>query len=449
MMSNRTLLLKGGQLVDPEANEVYFADVAIADGKISSISAPGTLSIFDEMIDISGLYIAPGFVDSHIHDAALPFGGEVQRALLKQGVTTAIAGHCGDGPCLSAPARQEGEKPWIKVGYMVGHNSLREEVGCADRYAPATPEQIERMIPLLAQELNAGAMGLSFGLEYAPGSSAEEINAVAARVAQSKDRVISIHIRDDGIYCAPAVAEAIKIAQDHGVSVQISHLGSMTAFGVSQSCVAMIEDARRGGAPVFFDCYPYTAFCTSSATAVFDDGFETRWGGKGCSCLQAASGKFKGERLTKDSLAWMRENEPEGLIIAHVMNEEEVLFCLKHADGIVASDSLYRKGGAHPRLSGTFPRALRLLTAAGLSWPEAVKKMTILPSQVFKLESGRIAAGVAADLVIFDPKTLKDCATFEDPLAAPEGIHFVFIDGQMVLKEGEILTEPAGAMLYR
>ena len=108
MMSNRTLLLKGGQLVDPEANEVYFADVEIADGKIRSIHEPGSLKVADEMIDVTGLYIAPGFVDSHIHDAALPFGGEVQRALLKQGVTTAIAGHCGDGPCLSAAAHQEG-----------------------------------------------------------------------------------------------------------------------------------------------------------------------------------------------------------------------------------------------------------------------------------------------------------------------------------------------------
>ena len=447
-MSRRALLLKGGQLVNPEANEVYYADVEIADGKIRSINAPGTSDATDEILDVSGLYIAPGFVDSHIHDASLPFGGEVQQALLKQGVTTAIAGHCGVGPRLSVEHR-EGAKPWIKVGYMVGHNSLREEVGCTDRYASATTEQIGRMIQLLTHELAAGAQGLSFGLEYAPGSSPDEIHALAFQIAQFKDRVISIHIRNDGIYCVSAVAEAIEIAQRHGVSVQISHIGSMTAFGQSRRCIAMIEDARRSGASVFFDCYPYTAFCTSAATAVFDKGFEGRWGGKGCSCLQAASGKFKGERLTEESLAWMRKNEPEGLIIAHVMNEEEVLFCLKHADGIVASDSLYRKGGAHPRLSGTFPRALRLLTESGISWSESVKKMTLLPSQVFKMDSGRIAAGVAADLVIFDPKTLKDCATFEDPLAAPEGIHFVFINGQMALKEGLLSEEPVGEILYR
>lgn len=447
-MPRRALLLKGGQVVDPEAQEVYFADVEIEDGRIRSINAPGTSEIVGEILDVSGLYIAPGFVDSHIHDASLPFGGEVQQALLRQGVTTAIAGHCGVGPRLSVE-QGEGGKPSIKVGYMVGHNSLREEVGCTDRYAPATPEQIGHMIRLLAHELAAGAQGLSFGLEYAPGSSPDEIHALAFQVAQFKDRVISIHIRNDGIYCVSAVAEAIEIAQRHGVSVQISHIGSMTAFGQSRRCIAMIEDACRSGASVFFDCYPYTAFCTSAATAVFDKGFEGRWGGKGCQCLRAASGKFKGECLTEESLAWMRKNEPEGLIIAHVMNEEEILFCLKHADCVVASDALYRKGGAHPRLSGTFPRALCLLTEAGIPWPEAVKKMTLLPSRIFKLDSGRIAEGVAADLVVFDPNVFEDCATFEEPLAPPKGINFVFINGQMVLKEGVILEEPMGEILYR
>ncbi len=222
----------------------------------------------------------------------------------------------------------------------------------------------------------------------------------------------------------------------------------MTAFGYTMQAVGLIEEAKSQGVDMTFDCYPYDAFCTYIGSTVFDPGFEERWD-KGLPDLEAASGKYKGTRLTQESYVDLRANDPEALIIAHVMNDSEIRECLAHKSCAIASDGVLHDGQGHPRAAGTFPRALRILREAGLSWPEAIRHATSLPASMAWLDAGRLAVGMPADIVIFDPERLRDKATFADQLAPPEGIAYVLVDGKIAVDHGAIAPEPVGRLVYR
>ncbi len=444
------LHIKGGTLIDPEKlkDTPQRADVLIQGDRIEKICPGGCDEKAARVFDASGLYVSPGFIDTHVHDEEVEDPNTNTQALLRQGVTTAIAGQCGAGPLQKdiLPSRAH---PWLNLAYLSGHSQLRKNVGINDEYVAATPEQTQEMQKLLALELTHGSFGLSFGLEYAPNTSREEIAALCKVVPDFKDRFISIHIRYDGPKCIDAVKEAIDMARVHKVRVQISHFGSMTALGYTQQCLDLFDRARAEGVDVTMDCYPYTAFCTRAGSAVFDPGFKERWGGKGEECLEAASGKYKGQRLTPESLAEIRANEPQGLLIAHIMNEDEVRLCLRHPECAIGSDANYKKGGGHPRVAGTFPRALRWLREEGLSWPEAIRRATLLPAQMVYLPHvGRMSVGSEASFVIFDPDKLKDTATFPEPLTPPEGIRAVVLNG-VVTVEDNVVKEHCGKLLFR
>jgi N-acyl-D-amino-acid deacylase len=325
--------------------------------------------------------------------------------------------------------------------------ALREAVGRTDRYSPASPEEIEKMRAILREYLDQGAMGLSLGLEYAPGASYEEIRALAAVAAERKDGIVTVHIRYDDDRCLDAVREVIRLTEDCGARLQVSHLGSMT-MGHTRECEKMIERAAANGADISFDCYPYDAFCAKAASAVYDDGFVERWKGKGPEYLEAASGRFKGQRLTFETLAEMRREEPNDLIIAHVMDRDEVESCVANPMCVVVSDALFTGGGAHPRIAGAFPRALRVLRKRGYDWWGALRKVTVMPADRMRLDAGRLFEGSPADLIVFDPDDFKDRATFQDPFTPPDGLKLVVINGQAVLSGGKISSEPCGG-LYR
>ncbi|MBU0926550.1 MAG: amidohydrolase family protein [Spirochaetes bacterium] len=438
-------LIAGGSIVDPIAGTLLKANVGFAGGRVAYLGreAPEAARV----VDAAGLFVSPGFVDTHMHDEELDDLYTIQRALLLQGVTTAIAGNCGSGPLMEAykPKRQA---PMLKLAYQTGHTALRKAVGIDDAYRPATAAEIARMQGLLRGELERGSFGLSFGLEYAPNTSPAEIDALASLLSGLPERWISVHIRYDGPRCLEGVREVIDIARRFKVRVQVSHIGSMTAFGYCAEAVGLVEAAKAEGLDMSFDCYPYDAFCTHIGSAVFDPGFEERWQ-KGLSDLEAASGKHKGARLTPESYADLRANDPEALVIAHVMNGEEIRTCLAHPSCAVASDGVLHDGQGHPRAAGTFPRALRILREAGLSWPEAVRHATSLPASMAWLDSGALAMGSPADAVVFDPEALRDKATFADQLAPPEGIAYVFVDGAMAVDHGTCAAEPAGRLLFK
>lgn len=439
------LRIRGGLVADPETKTLVEASVTISDGRIVHVGKEEGEST--EVLDATGCIVCPGFVDTHMHDEELDDPHSVERALLRQGVTTAIAGNCGSGPLLGT-VRPKRQTPWLNLGYLTGHRILRESVGVNDIYRPATPGETTEMQVLLERELSEGSFGLSLGLEYVPNTDPAEIAALADVVAKFPRRWISIHIRFDGPRCLEAIQEAIDIAARHRVRVQISHFGSMTAFGRLQTALDMVDQAYAAGTDVTFDCYPYAAFCTSVGSAVFDPGFEDRWN-KDVGVLEAGSGKFKGQRLTKAMFEEMRSETPTALIIAHVLNESEVRTCLRHPRCAIASDAVLRNGEGHPRAAGTFPRGLRILREEGLSWPEALAHATSIPAEMTWLDRGTLRPGSVADLVLFEPERFTDKATFSDQLAPPEGIRAVLLGGRVAVREGTITEEPLGTFLLR
>ncbi|HSV55771.1 MAG TPA: amidohydrolase family protein, partial [Magnetospirillaceae bacterium] len=287
------ILVRGGTAVDPTAQTEVVLNVGTAGGRIAYLgqgSPPAARTL-----DAEGLFVSPGFVDTHVHDEELDDPDTIQLALLRQGVTTAVAGNCGSGPLLS-DIRAARPGPWINLGFLTGHRVLRKEAGIRDDYRPATEPEIARMQAVLRDELALGSLGLSLGLEYAPNTSPREIDSLAAVAASFPQRIVSSHIRRDGPDCLEAVKEMVDLARRRRLRVQISHIGSMTAFGLSASALQIVEQARAVGIDVTMDCYPYAAFCTSIGSAGFDPGFEARWG-RGVESLEAASGRYKGSRL--------------------------------------------------------------------------------------------------------------------------------------------------------
>lgn len=442
------ILIRGGIFFSmAKGGSPRTASVAIKDGRVAVVLPPDAELEAECVYDASGCFVTPGFVDSHMHDEYFPDPDTAQQALIRQGVTTAIGGHCGSGPpvAISFAARP---KPWLNLGYMAGNCAMREAVGRKDRYSPASAEEVAEMRAILRESLRQGAMGLSLGLEYAPGASEEEISALAEVLSEFPDSFISAHIRYDDKRCVDAVREVIALASEHKLRLQVSHLGSMTMNRTHQ-CVDVIDAAYAAGVDVGLDCYPYDAFCAKAGSAVYDGNFEERWEGKGPESLEAASGRFKGQRLTYETLAVMRAEEPMDLIIAHVMNKGEVDACITHPKGLVASDALYTGGGGHPRIAGTFPRALGILRGNGFGWWDALSKMTCAAADRLRIEAGRLAAGSVADVIVFDPARFRDRATFQEPLLPPEGLRLVVINGKTALRDGELAKEPSGRILRR
>jgi N-acyl-D-amino-acid deacylase len=449
MAERRDLVLTGGLVFTMrDGEEPFFATVTINGGRVREI-IPGTDFPTDEeclsetaVYDVRGMYVSPGFIDIHAHDE-FGDGSAVEQALLRQGVTTALAGNCGSGP-LFADSEAMRVNPRINLYYLVGNCVLRHAASQNDRYAPSSEEQRRVMRCLLSESMKLGAMGLSLGLEYEPGASFAEISDLA-RVIAEFDGFISVHTRFDDDRCVDAIREVISLSRDCGVRVEISHLGSMTTF-YTDECVNVIDEARSEGLPVTFDCYPYDAFCTNIGSAVFDDGFAERWRGKGPEYLEAVSGRFRGERLNWDTFAEMRREEPDGQVVAHIMDRDEVERCIAHPDCIIGSDAYYQGEGAHPRLSGTFPKALNVLRKRGYGWNGALKKMTSMPADALRIDSGRLDVGANADIAVFDPERFIDKATYKDPFAPPEGMKMVVIGGNVALKDGVLSDAPSGKL---
>ncbi len=439
------ILIQDGLVVFPDEKAMRNCSVGISRGKIISV---GDLKrSAQRVIDATGCIVSPGFIDIHMHNEEREDPFTVQQSLLLQGVTTALAGNCGSGLFIDEYMAMI-DVPYMNLALLTGHNRLREAVGITDVYKEADRREIAGMCRLLDGELRKGSFGLSFGLEYAPNTSKREIRQLAEVLTDFDRRLISVHIRCDGSACVGAVQEMIDLAKETGLRVQLSHLGSMTAFGASQKVLDMIDRARLDGVDIRFDTYPYAAFCTFIGSPVFDPGFEKRWN-KGLEALEVASGLYKGRRLDEQLYARLRIEEPRTLIVAHVMDEDEMRICLRHPLAALASDAVLHEKSGHPRVAGAFPRGIRWLKDDGLSWPETLAHATTIPAEDMWIESGRIAEGAPADFVIFDPSRLVDRATFEDPLLPPDGIEYVIVGGQVVVERGIIKEPRRGAFLLR
>ena len=447
------IVIEKGSIVDPIKGE-FTANIGIKDAKIVEISTEKLRG--NKTINAENKTVTPGFIDIHMHEDKMIDGDieyEIFNYMAQMGVTTVVGGNCGLGEADIGSYFKIIEDKGAPVNYigLIGHSALREQLGFKDedRYRAATELEIKKMKELIEIGFDEGATGISFGLEYNPGTSTEEIMELSKLVAEYPNKLISAHYRYDALRSLEALAEMIIVARETGVKFQVSHIGSCTAFGQMNAGLEMLTAAHEAGVDVMADVYPYDAFSTHIGSAVFDEGCFERWD-TSYQSIEMAEGRYKGKRCNKEMFEEVRKEEAESLAIAFVMNEDEVVEAMQHPLVMIASDGLMNNGQGHPRAAGTFPRVLGkyVREKEDIKLIEAVKKMTYLPAQRLGLENkGRIKEGYDADLTIFDSKKVIDRATFSNPTESPKGIENVLIAGEEVVAEGKITDKLPGGVI--
>ncbi len=499
------LLITGATIVDGTGAPGFTGDVGVREGVIARVSRrPLNPTEARQVVEADGLTLAPGFIDLHAHLEPLPElpGAESH---VRQGVTTALGGPDGSGPWPLAPylAEREAEGVGLNVAYLVGHNTVRREVmGTADR-AP-TPEELAAMEALVARGMEEGAFGLSTGLIYIPGAYADTDEVIAlARVAARHGGIYTSHLRDEGLDLLAGVTEGIHIGAEAGIPVVLTHHKVVGApmWGASERTLALMDSARAAGIEVMADQYPYTATHTGIGILVpqwaqaggtealirrLDDPIlrdsiraGIRWnlvndrGGNDLARVQFARVSWdpsleggtlrdwaqrKGVEPTMETgvdLVLEAMGRGGANVIFHVLDEGDVERIMAHPQVAIASDGRLSEPGVghpHPRAYGTFPRVLgHYVRERGvISLEEGVRKMTSLPAERLGFaDRGRIAEGMRADLVLFDPGAIRDEATFQDPHRHPSGIPWVFVNGVAVVADGAFTDLRPGRVLRR
>jgi N-acyl-D-aspartate/D-glutamate deacylase len=495
------LIIRNATIYNGLGDEPRVQDIAINQDEIVKL---GDLKDKTASKNIEAKYkaVAPGFIDTHAHIENIRELPTAESAM-RQGVSLLIGGADGGGPDdFPGYLDKVSElKLGVNVGYQVGHNSVRERVLGTENRNPSE-EELLLMQELVAQAMNHGAFGLSTGLTYVPGTYSETEEVIAlAKVAAKHGGFYSSHIRDESLGLIEAVSETIEIAEKANITVVLSHHKALGAgmWGASEKTLKMVDSANAAGLDVRLDQYPYTASSTgisalipSWARAGGSEKFKERLQdkklrdsiekgilyniihvrvGDELERLQFRKFGWKPELQGKTMVDWLEmeklEPTPANVVnliieaqknggaqmIYHVMHEDDVNRIMKHSTTMIASDGKLSEPGVnhpHPRSYGTFPRVLgvyaREKKVLGLS--EAIKKMTSMPADLLGLnDRGRIMEGCIADLVIFDPKKIKDMATFEEPHQYPQGIETVIINGQISLEDNKLTGAAAGKLI--
>jgi N-acyl-D-amino-acid deacylase len=489
--------------LDGSGNPGFSGDIAIKAGRIVKIGAiPRGRAA--RIIDARGQVVAPGFIDVHTHVEEIGQSPAAEN-FIQMGVTTVVTGNCGSSAIdISRFYREtQASQPAINVGTLIGHNSVRSFVmGSANR--DPTPEELQQMKIVVEQGMKDGALGFSTGLIYIPGAYAKTEEIInLARVSARYGGIYATHMRDEGVRLSEGIEEAVRVGEQASIAVEISHfkVTSKKLWEQSSRALDLVKRARARGLRVTVDQYAYTASSTSLDVILpewireggrkealqrlaakqtrlravnemkknlADSGFEDYSYAVVASYRRNLefNGRSIGE-ITKqvrhktgldDQIEQIIAMYEEGgaSMVYHKMSEQDVQQIMREPFTAIASDSGVRgiveediphpRGfGNNARVLGRYVRELNLITLE-----DAVRKMTSLPAQVFGLnDRGLLREGMAADLVIFDEKTIADRATFEQPHQYPVGISHVIVNGKIVLADGVMSVERPGEMLRR
>ncbi len=517
------LVIRNGRVIDGSGNPWFYDDVGVRNGKIATIGRIVEGAGAKE-IDAAGLVVAPGFIDVHTHADSALHQHPLAENFIRNGVTTIVTGNCGGSVTDVAGylSRLKNEGVALNVATLIGHNSiLRRAKG--DRAGELTAEQMSEAKAMVRRAMCEGAVGLSTGLIYTPGtySDTEEIIELQ-KVAAEFDGIYATHMRSEAHEILEAIDEALRIGRESGSRVQISHfkmaMDVAKVMGGSDVTLAKVAKAREAGQEVWLDQYPYTASSTTIATLlpswvrengddearrilqdtdqldrVLEDMRQTHEIRRdrsdmsfaviaACRAYPEYAGrnlkqvtqlmKHKQERAEGAPAAGEAAELPEVTMreqylaaidiyvkggascVYHSFSENDVENIMRHPLVAICSDSgvrVFGSGQPHPRGYGSNSRVLgRYVRQRGvITLEDAIRKMTAMPALAFRFnDRGLLREGHWADITIFDPQTVTDRATFEEPHQYPEGITHVIVNGQLVVEQGEVTKNLPGMPLY-
>lgn len=493
------LLITNARIVDGSGNPWFRADVGIKDGRIARIGRLDP-SRAQKTVDSKGQILAPGFIDVHTHVESI-YSLPAAENFVRMGVTTLVTGNCGGSTTDVARFLDRiKEQPLaVNLATLIAHGSVRRQAMGADDRAPS-PEELKKMEALVEQGMKDGAVGLSTGLIYVPGTYAKTDEIVdLARIAARYGGIYATHMRNEGNEVAAAIRESIQIGEQAGLPVEISHfkISSRKMWGQTPMTIGLVRDARARGLMVTVDQYAYTASSTSlesrmpswlraggpeegkkrladkatrervvkemkealkrsgfkdySYAVVANYNADRSFNGKS---IAEITKQVRGKKDVKDQIEQILTMYEAGgaSMVYHGMNEDDVQRIMREPFTMIASDSGVRQSDEsvpHPRGYGNNARVLgRYVRDLGLiALEDAVRKMTSLPAQTFGFrDRGMVREGFAADLVIFDEKIIADRATFDQPHQFPTGISYVVVNGEVVFGDGMTGARPGVAL---
>ena len=496
------VIIRDARVVDGTGAPWFRADIAITGDTIVRVE-PRIEGGAKKIVDARGRIAAPGFIDLHTHARRGIFQVPTAENYIRQGVTTLFEGPDGGSPVPLSEFFDRVARTGVSLNMaaFIGQGSVRQKVmGSVDR--AATPEELDRMKALIRQGMEDGAFGMSTGLFYAPGVFTPTAEVVElARVVASMGGMHTSHMRDEAAGVLDSINETIRIGEEGGLPTHVTHhkVAGVRNWGKSEQTLHLIDEARKRGIDITIDQYPYTASKTGlnallprwsleggrakvlermadPATrrrmrdAVIENIRFDRGGGDPSNVQIASSssdpalaGKTLADVTRARGLEPTVENAAdvamaliaEGDVgaIFHTMSEPDVVRILRHPATSIASDGevpVFGENVPHPRSYGTFPRVLGHYVREKnvLTLEEAVRKMTSLPAQRVRLaDRGILRPGMKADVVVFDPATIADKATFSKPHQYSVGVEWLFVNGVAVLEDGKVTEARPGRVL--